>query len=63
MLTYILFYFILIGFCYLKITYVNARGFVNRSSQLDASLSSYLMPIKLGYTLLQSIKDLLIMWW
>jgi len=63
MLTYILFYFILIGFCYLKITYTKARGFVNRSNQLDASLSAYMMPIQLGYSILQKIKDLIIMWW
>ena len=62
-LTYVLFYFILIGFCFLKITYTNARGFVNRSNQLQASLSAYMTPINLGYTLLDNIKNLIVMWW
>ena len=62
-LTYVLFYFILIGFCYLKITYTKARGFVNRSNQLEASLSAYIMPVQLGYNVLVNVKNLMVMWW
>lgn len=62
LLTYIVFYFLLIGFGYLKLTYVKARGFVNRSEQLESSINAYMIPVKIGYNLLSKVKELIIGW-
>lgn len=62
LLMYLIFYLVLIGFCFLKLTYVKARGFVNRSSQLNASLEAYVVPIQLGYNIVLRIKNLIVGW-
>jgi len=63
MLLYTVFYIILVGFCYLKLTYVSAKGYVNRASQLEASLKVYIMPINAGKNAIIWIKDTIIGWW
>jgi hypothetical protein len=62
LLSYSVFYILLIGFGYIKLVYVKSKGFVNRSKELECSLNTYIMPIELGYSILSKIKQLLIGW-
>lgn len=60
--SYIAIYFLLIGFGYLKLVYVKAKGYVNRTEELNSSLGAYLMPIDIGYGILSKVKELVIGW-
>jgi len=62
LLMYLVFYLVLVGFCFLKLTYVKARGFVNRGNQLQSSLEAYVVPIQLGYNVVLKIKNIIVGW-
>ena len=62
LLLYTVFYFVLIGFTYLKLIYCKAKGFVNRTEQLNSSLNSYIFPIEQTANLIIKVKEIILNW-
>ncbi|HEY0090646.1 MAG TPA: hypothetical protein VGB37_17475 [Candidatus Lokiarchaeia archaeon] len=62
MFSYIIYYFIILGFAYIKFIYVKARGFVNRAEQTKAVYQSYLQIYEIGRTVMHEIKNMLTGW-
>ena len=60
--TYFSTYVILVGLCFIKLEYTQAKGIVNRSNQLSSSLNAYMIPIKIGSSLVLKIKNILFGW-
>jgi hypothetical protein len=59
---YAAFYFVLLGFAYVKYIYAKSRGWVNRAAQLESVFNSYLEVIKVGKNIMSEVKNLFVGW-
>jgi len=62
LVSYVTYYFILLGFAWVKYIYVKARGFPQRAEQLRAIYESYLQPVYIVKNIAKEIKTLLAGW-
>lgn len=62
LLLYLIWFVMLIMFCYLKIIYCKAKGFVSRTEQLQESLNAYIFPFEKVKKLIITIKESVFRW-
>jgi len=62
LLLYLIWFVMLIMFCYLKIIYCKAKGFVSRTEQLQESLNAYIFPFEKVKSLIITIKESVFRW-
>jgi len=62
LVSYVAYYFILLGFAWVKYIYVKARGFPQRAEQLRAIYESYLQPVYIVKNITKEVKTLVAGW-
>ncbi|MHA1274048.1 MAG: hypothetical protein ACTSQS_11520, partial [Promethearchaeota archaeon] len=61
-LLYIIYYLILIGMLYTKLFYSKAKGFPNRTNELEQSIEVYIYPITFSIEAIKEIKEVVGRW-